>query len=284
MPSGPSCCSRSTSQPVISKPAEALVGIVTLGHQIGYNNILSVYAVLLLLAPAFMLVAAARPWLALALSGALWLAAGLFQIALPNYPEPGFWFINPLSWQFLFNIGMVGTMHVRRGGRIPVNRWLVGGAALFVVASLVWVHSPLWGRETWLGLPAVLTGFDKTFLSLPRLLHILSVAYLVVAIPAVSKLARRRVDHPLAILGKRSLPVFIAGTIIAMVAQVMKLVNPGGLSYDALLIATGVVMQFAVAYFIEWLSAIGLSGKKAPAGAQSQREPWISALPVRMTS
>ena len=78
--------------------------------------------------------------------GALWLAAGLFQIAPPNYPEPGFWFINPLSWQFLFNIGMVGMIHVRRGGSIPFNRWLVGGAALFVVASLIWVHSPLWGR------------------------------------------------------------------------------------------------------------------------------------------
>ena len=269
--------------PVISKPAEALVGIVTLGHQIGYNNILSVYAVLLLLAPTFLLVAAARPRLALAFSGALWLVAGLFQIALPNYPEPGFWFINPLSWQFLFNIGMVGTMYVRRGGRIPVNRWLVGGAALFVVASLVWVHSPLWGREAWLGLPVVLTGFDKTFLSLPRLLHVLSVAYLIVAIPSVSKLARRRPDHPLAILGKRSLPVFIAGTIIAMVAQVMKLVNPGGLAYDALLIVTGMIMQFAVAYFIEWLSAIGLSGKKAPAAPSQQSEPWLLQSPVPAT-
>ena len=266
--------------PVMSKTAEAMIGIVTLGHQIGYNNILSVYAVLLLIAPAFLMLASIRPWLALALSGALWLAAGLFQVALPNYPEPGFWFINPLSWQFLFNIGMVGMMHIRRGGRIPVNRWLVGGAVLFVVGSLAWVHSPLWGRETWLGLPAVLTGFDKTFLSLPRLLHILSVAYLIVAIPAVSRLARRRADHPLAILGKRSLPVFIAGTMIAMVAQVVKLVNPGGLAYDALLIVTGMIMQFAVAYFIEWLSAIGLSGKKAPAGAQSQREPWMLQSPV----
>jgi hypothetical protein len=269
-------------EPVIGNTAEALVGVVTLGHQIGYNNILSVYAVLLLVAPAFLLLASIRPWLALAASGALWLAAGLFQIAPPNYPEPGFWFINPLSWQFLFNIGMVSMIHVRRGGSIPVNRWMVGGAAFFVAASLAWVHSPLWGREAWLGLPVVLTGFDKTFLSLPRLLHILSMSYLIVAIPAISKLARRRPDHPLAILGKRSLPVFIAGTIIAMVAQVMKLVNPGGFSYDALLIATGVIMQFALAYFIEWLSGIGLSGKKAPAPAAKKREPWMLTSPVRM--
>ena len=260
-------------QPVIDKTAEAMVGIVTLGHQIGYNNILSVYAVLLLAAPAFLVIASFRPWLALTASGTLWLAAGLGQIALPNYPEPGFWFINPLSWQFLFNIGMVSMIHVRRGGTIPVNRWLVGAAALYLVGSLVWVHSPLWGRDAWLGLPAVLSGFDKTFLSLPRLLHILSVTYLIVAIPAVSKLARRKPDHPLAILGKRSLPVFIAGTIIAMVAQVMKAVNPGGIFYDALLIVTGVIMQFALAYLLEWLAGIGLSAKKAATRTAPQYEP-----------
>ena len=271
-------------QPVIDKTAEAMVGIVTLGHQIGYNNILSVYAVLLLASPAFLLLANFRPWMALAASGALWLAAGLFQIALPNYPEPGFWFINPLSWQFLFNIGMIGMLHVRRGGSIPVNRWLVGAAACFVVASLVWVHSPLWGRETWLGLPAVLTGFDKTFLSVSRLLHILSVAYLIIAIPAVSKLARRKPDHPLAILGKRSLPVFISGTIIAMVAQAMKAVNPGGISYDALLIVTGVIMQFALAYFLEWQSGLGSSAKKATVRSAPHYEPRMLPSPAGMAS
>ena len=147
---------------------------------------------LLLLAPAFLMLASFRPWLALALSGALWLAAGLFQIALPNYPEPGFWFINPLSWQFLFNIGMVGMMHVRRGGSIPVNRWLVGARGIVRRGVARLGAQPAVGQGAWLGLPAVLTGFDKTFLSLSRLLHILSVGYLIIAIPAVSKLARRQ--------------------------------------------------------------------------------------------
>ena len=81
------------------------------------------------MAPAFLLVpASGRGWRSPFRVRCGW-SAGLFQIALPNYPEPGFWFINPLSWQFLFNIGMVGMLHVRRGGSIPVNRWLVGAAA-----------------------------------------------------------------------------------------------------------------------------------------------------------
>jgi hypothetical protein len=194
-------------------------------------------------------------------STALWLVAGIYQIAPLNYPEPGFWFLNPLSWQLLFNIGLAGMLYVRRGGVIPVNRWLVGAALAYTVTALVWVHSPLWGQISWFGLPPVLTGFDKTFLSLPRLLHILAISYLVVALPAFSNLFRTAPDHPLAILGKHSLPVFIAGTVIAMVAQVMKQINAGGFAYDSLLLASGIGMQFALAFYLEWLSGIGWSGK-----------------------
>ncbi|TIR96471.1 MAG: hypothetical protein E5X14_30740, partial [Mesorhizobium sp.] len=121
----------------------------------------------------------------------------------------------------------------------------------------IWVHSPLWGQITWFNLPVVIGGFDKTFLSLPRLLHILAVSYLVVALPAVSNLFRAKPDNPLAILGKRSLPVFVAGTLIAMAAQVLKLINPGGLAYDTLLIAAGIAMQFALALYLEWLAGLG---------------------------
>ena len=42
------------------------------------------------------------------------------------------------------------------------------------MVSLAWVTIPLWGIDTSLGLPAVLTGVDKTYLSAPRLLHVLA--------------------------------------------------------------------------------------------------------------
>ncbi|RVD12173.1 DUF1624 domain-containing protein, partial [Mesorhizobium sp. M7A.F.Ca.ET.027.02.1.1] len=125
-------------EPLIKNTPQVLIGIVTLGHQLGYNNILPVYAVLLLLTPVFLLIVSYRPVLALVASGALWLVAGVYQIAPPNYPEPGFWFLNPLSWQFLFNIGLAGTLHVRRGGTIPVNRWLVGAALAYTAVALGW--------------------------------------------------------------------------------------------------------------------------------------------------
>jgi hypothetical protein len=243
--------------PVMDDTAKAFVGIVTLGHQLGYNNILSVYALLLLLSPMFLLFAVHWPKATLAVSGVLWLVAGLAQIAPPNYPLPGYWFLNPLSWQFLFVVGMIGTMHVRRGGAVPVNCWLIGAAAAYVLAALAWIYTPLWGVDRWFGLPAVLTGFDKTFLSASRLLHILAVAYLFVAIPSLGNLARTSADHPLAILGKRSLPVFIAGTILALLAQVAKTINPGGTSRDMMLIVGGIGAQFMLAYYLEWRSSFG---------------------------
>ncbi|PBC09251.1 OpgC domain-containing protein [Mesorhizobium sp. WSM3859] len=253
-------------EPLMKNTPQVLLGIVTLGHQLGYNNILPVYAALLLAAPAFVLFVSYRPVPALIVSGLLWLVAGIWQIAPLNYPEPGLWFLNPLSWQFLFNIGLAAMLHVKRGGRIPVNPWLLGAASIYVVAAAIWVHSPLWGQITWFNLPVVIGGFDKTFLSLPRLLHILSVSYLIVALPAVSNLFRVRPDNPLAILGKRSLPVFIAGTLLAMAAQVLKLINPGGPAYDTLLIAAGIAMQFALALYLEWLAGLG------PSRAKSVRE------------
>ncbi|TIL60256.1 MAG: hypothetical protein E5Y79_10160 [Mesorhizobium sp.] len=254
-------------QMIIEDTPEALLGIAALGHQIGYNNILSMYAVVLLMMPLFLWIGTFSLRLMLAASALLWLIAGIFQIAPSNFPGDGFWFLNPLSWQFLFVIGIAGMLHIKRGGEIRFNWMMASAAVLYLVGALIWVRLPLWGIETASGLPTVLTGFDKTFLSLSRLMHILAIAYLVVAIPALSNLAKTRPGHPLAVLGKHSLPVFIAGTILAMIAQVMKVVSPGGLLYDAILISTGIALQFGFAYYLEWLPRIGWGGKKRQSGA-----------------
>ena len=58
----------------IDDTPEALVGIATLGHQIGYNNILSMYAVVLLMMPFFLLLGSVSLRLMVAVSGTLWLA------------------------------------------------------------------------------------------------------------------------------------------------------------------------------------------------------------------
>lgn len=239
--------------PLLKDPAQAILGLVTLGHQLGYNNILSLYLVLMIGAP-FMLYAANRSLkVLLLLSAFLYLIAGYYGIAPHNYPTPGVWFLNPFSWQFLFVIGIVATIHVKRGGRLPSHPFLIAFAIGYLVFSLLWVRFGWWWIDPRLGLPATLTGFDKTYLSLPRLLHILALAYVVAIFPQINSMARFSPTHPLSILGKHSLPVFVTGTVLAMGGQVLKTVNASSLYYDTLLIVTGIVIQFAVAYYFEWV-------------------------------
>lgn len=265
---------------VIKEPAKALFGIVTLGHQLGYNNILPLYMVLMFMAPLMLYLAGKNLRLLLVLSGALYLFAGIYQIAPPNYPTKGLWFLNPLSWQFLFVIGLAATIHIKRGGKLPRHPLLLIAAIVYLIVSLIWVRWGLWWIDTSMGLPRTLTGFNKTFVSLPRLVHILALAYVIAIIPAISNRMRLSAYHPLAILGKYSLPVFITGTILAMTAQILRKINPGGISYDALLIATGIVVQFALAYYLEWLGMIGWRGKQAVPQFSTQAISSDTAIPA----
>lgn len=250
--------------PVMAMTPESLIGIVTFGHQLGYNNILSMYAVVLLLLPALLFVSRYSLGAMVAVSGAIWLSAGLWRVGPPNFPNDGVWFLNPLSWQFLFVIGLAAMVHVRRGGSLPTNRWLIGGAAAYLLVSLAWVKLPLWGIDASMGLPAVLTGFDKTYLSLPRLAHVLAMAYLIAVLPTVSNLARLSEANPLAVMGRHALPVFVVGTILSMAAQAFRMTHQIGLVGDITIVVAGIAVQFALAYYIEWYRGVIRAAKPAP--------------------
>ena len=252
----------------VENPAAALLGLGTLGHQLGYNNILPVYAVLMLMVPVCLWIAARSLLSMVAVSGMLWLLAGIFQIGPIEYPNGNVWFLNPLSWQFLFVIGIAGTLHVRRGGQIAFSWTLATLAAGYLLFALLFVRLGWNGMEKSLGLPMVLSEFNKTYLSLPRLLHVLAMAYLIVSIPALANSARVAPSHPLAVLGRHALPVFVTGTLLSMAAQVVLFVYERSLLLDTSLLAGGIAAQFALAYWLSWLPQIGWSGKKParPAG------------------
>lgn len=280
----PELLSQINIAPLLENPPETMIGIATLGHQIGYNNILPVYAAVLIAAPLMIWGARHKPRATLCISGLLWLFAGLWQIAPGNYPQPGKWFLNPLSWQFLIVIGIVGTIHVRRHGTLPATRWGVALASAYVVGAFVWIHSPLWGQVTWFGLSPVLGGFDKTYLSLSRLLHILSVTYLAVILFSLSS-RRVRAENPLAVLGRHALPVFVAGTVLALAAQVLRFVHAGGAGYDLSLLSLGIAFQFALAYYLEWVKRVRMAAASS-ATMPLQVHPLAPALavPARRTS
>lgn len=243
-------------KPLVDHTEQGIVAMVLLGHQLGYNNILSMYAVVFLLLPGMLWLYGRSPFLLFMASAALWLAAGIFTIVPINFLDEGYWFLNPWSWQFLFVIGMICMMRSRAGKPIARHPVLVAISAGYVVLSFFWVLLSWWNLDFSYGLPAVLTGFDKTFLSLTRLLHVLALGYLLAVFPVFSRMARLRIDHPLVLIGRHSLPVFIFGTILAMVGQVLLFVTGRDPLWGSLFVLGGIGLHFAYARYLDWAGGL----------------------------
>ena len=246
---------------LFSDPYGVLVGLPTLGHQFGYVNILPLYTVLLLAAPG--LIMAARRWPGLTLAGSvtLWCVAGLERFDLPAYPLKGGWFFNPFSWQLLFVLGILTGLGMKRGERfVPVRRSLAIMAWGFLALSLIWLKWDALGTAInqalgWAsvhGVPWLFVAFDKTYVSLPRLLHLVALAYAVSTLPWFRTFCDRPVMAPLAVLGRQALPVFALGTLLSFAARAVKeiAVIPSA-TLDTALITGGAVAMVALAAFLD---------------------------------
>ena len=256
---------------VVDRTEQGVVSMVLLGHQFGYNNILSMYAALFLMLPGFLWLYRRSAAMLLAVSGTLWLCAGIWRIAPSNFLDDGYWFLNPLSWQFLFVIGLTGMLRARTKG-IPRYPLLLTLSAAYLVISMLWVVFSWWSIDLSLGLPAVLTGFDKTFLSAPRLLHVLAGAYLLATMPTLSRWAALPLSHPLVSVGRHSLAIFIFGTILAMVGQVLLFVTGKDPLFGTAYVLLGIALHFAYARYLDWQAAVM---------SQNAERQDLQALPVK---
>lgn len=273
---------------LFQRPLGFMLGVPLLTHQLGYANILPLYAVLLAVAPGLIILGLRWPKTLMFGALVLWAAAGQFRLNLPNYPMPGGWFFNPFAWQVLFVTGLLTGLAMKQGRRfVPVLRplqWLAGG---YLLLSLVWARSEtvagVLGHGMWmlseLGLPHYIHVFDKTFVTLPRLLHILALAYLLSTLPVVRRLAASAPAQPLAMLGRQSLPVFATGTVLCFGAQ--GLLDAWGSPFwlDTLLLACGLGVQFALAFLCERWGAKA-QRRQPPVAAGDALPAMPQALPL----
>jgi hypothetical protein len=238
-------------------PLPTFVGLVLLTHQFGYVNILPLYLVLLAVAPVLLFVAWRRPMWLMAASVLLWACAGIWHLSLPNYPSEGGWFFNPLTWQVIFVTGLLTGVAMKDGRRlVPVRRWLQVVTGLFLIYAALSTQIPavskITGQTLWLAketfhLPWNFTAFDKTFVTAPRLLHILALAYFLSSFPAIRRACAHRIAAPFELLGRQALPVFALGSVLCIGAQGIKHVTGQDLLTDTLLIGGGLALQFALA-------------------------------------
>ncbi|NTF17780.1 OpgC domain-containing protein [Agrobacterium rubi] len=214
---------------VLADPVSALVGVFSLGHQLGYFNILPLYVVLLTGTPFMIRVAGLSLGFLLGGSALLWFIAGMTHLNMPNWPTPGGWFLNPFSWQLVYVIGLLSGLSAKRGAPlVPRDSMLFWSAVAFLVYSLFVVRSGYWSLATHEAVPAFIGAFDKTYLSLQRLLHVLALAYVVANLEFVSHLARSAAVAPLNYLGRNSLSVFAAGSVVCVLVQVVTSLGPEG--------------------------------------------------------
>lgn len=244
---------------LVRNPLPTLVGLPLLTHQFGYLNILPLYLVLLLVTPGLIVIGLKRPFWLLAGSVLVWFLAGLFRLNFPNYPNSGGWFFNPLSWQLLFVIGLLAGLGMKQGRQMfPPNPIAFAGAALMLVLALLWMKVPPIGALAnsgmhWLyrlGAPFHIHSFDKTFVSMPRLVHALCLFYVLASIGAVRQLAASRIAAPLRSMGRQGLAVFSVGTALSLLFQAVKAAIPDNPLTDGIMLGLGLLIMVGLAYIL----------------------------------
>jgi hypothetical protein len=241
---------------IFGQPATGLAGLALLSLQIGYFNILPLYIVLMLWAPLALAIAMRRPGLALAASGCLYLASRLGGLRLPNWPEPGTWFFNPLAWQLLFTGGVVAAVLWRKGpprasrGAIYVSLAIVALSFVAVTGALGFFPEL---RETWFGRLDV----AKQDLGLARIVHFAALAYLIAIWRPLDRLVEGTAGRAVQALGRNSLAIFAAGSIVSALGQALLEAGAGHLSVRVEQLAGfaytlgGIAVLFVLARWIE---------------------------------
>jgi hypothetical protein len=234
-------------------PQHVQMGIVLLTHQLGYFDILPLYVVLMLVAPAFAVIdRLARPLL-VPLSLALYFASLIVPFTAPTWPVEGQWFFNPFTWQAIFVLGFAlsrdeGLGAVVRRNIRPIR--YVAAPIVFVCAVLVWFN---WFPDpTKLPEPRLLFLNGKSFLTPVRLLQFLALAAVFSAtFPLILRLVPWLAE-PMSILGRNSLNVFCVGSLLSLSGQIVRFLYAGSIVIDTVIVIVGIGMLWLTAWLSEW--------------------------------
>ena len=268
---------------IYSDTGAALFGIPTLGYQIGYVNILPTYIVLMIAAPLIVAGGLRWPLLTLGLSVVLWHISGQWRLNIPNHPGGGGWFFSPTSWQLIFAIGLLIGIRHRKGERLvprnPVLFWAALGLVAFIFA---WRHVPELGpymnhkmaQLGALGAPGHVVSHTKSWLGLPRLVHVLALAYVLSCLPAVRSLSAHPAVAPLRTMGQQGLLVFAFGTVLMLTGQILMDVEPDSVWLPWVLPP--------LATFLCWAAAAGKNRLRAPKA--SERPAVSDSSPMKRSA
>ena len=215
-------------------------------------DVLPLYIVLVLAAPAVLWGLLRRPNWTLVCSAVLYFAARHFDWNLPSFPG-GKWYFNPFAWQFLFVFGIwcglgggptVRTAALSRPVTIVAAAWLV--FAFLIV--MTW-HVPTLGRFVPQALSHAMYPIDKTNLDPLRLTHFLALMVVLLRfLPPDLPGFTSKWLRPLILCGQRSLPVFCFGVLLSFAAHWILVQVAGGIVAQMLVSVLGIVLLVGMAW------------------------------------
>lgn len=247
---------------VFDDPVRTHIGLAVLTHQLGYFNILPLYVVLMGMAPAFATIDRLAPALLLPLTLVLYLCVLALRVNLPSWPESGSWFFNPLAWQFVF---VLGFLLAKPGNGIGywARRYIVPLRAIgvpIVIFGILYHAYHLWPDPTKMPEPKLFFIDSKSYETPIRMVQFLAlVAVFSLAYRYIRKLAdfsalRIPVDGLIglfALLGRNSLYVFCVGSLLSLLAQVVRYVYRGSVGSDTATVILGIAVMAFTAWLVE---------------------------------
>jgi hypothetical protein len=278
----------------LQNPSGFLGHVVTLSFLPGYLDILPLYVVLLAALPLWFWLGRVYWALPLAVGLALWLLVQFFPFNLPNTRTAREWTFNPFAWQLLFVIGFtIGRrVSLRQGfgwlAQPNIARVITGLAVLYTLAALAitapWREIPGYENATLIN-PAWFGAISKTDLHIARLVDILAKAWLVVVFVRPDAIWLSRGPMRLAgLLGRNSLEVFFAGTLLSTVGGIVIVIHNYHPGVVAAIVWLSIVLMLAIAQTVEWREAGFANLSKARREAQVARNPATTAEIVSVRS
>jgi hypothetical protein len=246
---------------VFQEPVATHVGIVALTHQLGYFDILPLYVVLMLGAPALAIVHYLAPYAVLPLSVLVYCIALGTGANLPTWPVEGMWFFNPFAWQLIFVLGFVLAGSDRPAALVRRHfGWFKLFGILGVIVGAYLALSDYAPDPLRVPRPTLFFTFDKTFLSPARLLHFLALATAFAGTFVYVRRFAKPVARYLSMLGRNSLNVFCVGSLLSLGGQLARFAFGGNVLVDTLVVGCGLAALGLTA----WVSELRDRLRQAP--------------------
>jgi hypothetical protein len=235
------------------QPGVVLLESLRLRFLLPYVDVLPLYVVLMLFFPLMLWLLLKSPYLALAISLAIYAGAKVTGLNFHLYPVERPWYFNPFAWQLLFMIGAWCAVG-RASWMVRLYRSNVVAAicAVYLAVAFAFVmttYVPAQRLPQWV----FIFPLDKTGLSPVRLAHFLALAILVARfVEPEAAFLRSAWARPVILCGQHSLEVFCLGVFLSFSAYFVLVEVSARVAMQVFVSVAGVLLMVGLAWLMTW--------------------------------